>query len=186
MARDTHRVRPKVLYHFRTLEDDGKEGSSLLTETQAEPRPDKDHAAPPVFHDVNTVAMKNQSPFPKFRFLNQASLSKRSAYFFFSLEVCSLRTFLTIFCSSIRKARTILSRTQLPHLEPPYARCTVFLGLEIWEYSRGRRAGICVVSNVSFVRPSPVCYLSVPEGRSNRGVVLSIEVEVLRVFPQTR
>lgn len=50
---------------------------------------------------------------------------------------------MTIFCSSMRKARTMRSRTQLPHLEPPYARWTVFLGFEICEYSRGRRAGIC-------------------------------------------
>lgn len=63
------------------------------------------------------------------------------AYFFFSLALCSFSTFLTIFCSSIRNARTMRSRTQLPHREPPYARWTVFLGLEIWAYSRGRRAG---------------------------------------------
>ena len=64
------------------------------------------------------------------------------AYFFLSDWVCSLSTFLTIFCSSMRKARTTRSRTQLPHLEPPYARWTVFLGLESPAYSRGRRAGI--------------------------------------------
>jgi len=39
------------------------------------------------------------------------------------------------------------SRTQLPHLEPPYARWTVFLGLEIWAYSWGRSAGIYEVSS---------------------------------------
>jgi hypothetical protein len=50
---------------------------------------------------------------------------------------------LTIFCSSIKKARTILSRTQLLHREPPYARETVFCGRETVAYSRGRRAGIC-------------------------------------------
>src|SRR4051812_33184994 len=43
----------------------------------------------------------------------------------------------------MRKARTTRSRTQLPHLEPPYARWTVFLGRERVAYSRGRRAGIC-------------------------------------------
>lgn len=43
----------------------------------------------------------------------------------------------------MRKARTTRSRTQLPHLEPPYARWTVFLGFEIWAYSWGRRAGTC-------------------------------------------
>jgi hypothetical protein len=31
----------------------------------------------------------------------------------------ALMTFLTIFCSSIKKARTILSRTQLAQREPP-------------------------------------------------------------------
>lgn len=41
------------------------------------------------------------------------------------------------------------SRTQLAHLEPPYARWTVFFGREIWEYSRGRRAGICRGMGVS-------------------------------------
>lgn len=78
---------------------------------------------------------------------NQQKLPWGCVYFFFSLWVCSFRTFLTIFCSSIRKALTMRSRTQLPHLEPPYARWTVFFGLEIWAYSRGRRAGTCVVTN---------------------------------------
>src|SRR5205823_767697 len=59
---------------------------------------------------------------------------------FFSCE--SFTTFLTIFCSSIKKARTILSRTQLPHREPPYAREMLFCGRETVAYSRGRRAGI--------------------------------------------
>ncbi len=59
---------------------------------------------------------------------------------FFSCE--SFTTFLTIFCSSIKKARTILSRTQLLHREPPYAREMVFCGRETVAYSRGRRAGI--------------------------------------------
>jgi hypothetical protein len=60
---------------------------------------------------------------------------------FFSCE--SFNTFFTIFCSSIKNARTILSRTQLLHREPPYARDTVFCGRETVAYSRGRRAGIC-------------------------------------------
>ena len=55
----------------------------------------------------------------------------------------SLSTFFTTFCSSIKNARTTLSFTQFEHLEPPYARWTVFLGLEMLAYSRGRRAGIC-------------------------------------------
>ena len=33
------------------------------------------------------------------------------------------------------------SCTQLAHREPPYERLTDFWGFEIWEYSRGRRAG---------------------------------------------
>ena len=49
---------------------------------------------------------------------------------------------MTTFCSSIRKARTIRSWTQLAHRDPPYARWTVFLGRETVAYSRGRRAGI--------------------------------------------
>ena len=38
---------------------------------------------------------------------------------FFSFSCCSFKTLLTIFCSSIKKALTILSLTQLAHLEPP-------------------------------------------------------------------
>ncbi len=34
---------------------------------------------------------------------------------------CALRTFMTIFCSSMRKARTIFSRTALWERTPPYA-----------------------------------------------------------------
>lgn len=64
---------------------------------------------------------------------------KPDIYFF--LSVCSLSTFFTIFCSSMRKARTTRSWTQLAHREPPYDRLTDFWGFEIWEYSRGRRAG---------------------------------------------
>jgi len=63
-----------------------------------------------------------------------------------SFSSLSLRTFFTIFCSSIKNARTTLSFTQLPHRDPPYARWTVFFGLEIWEYSRGRRAGTCTAT----------------------------------------
>jgi hypothetical protein len=36
-----------------------------------------------------------------------------------SLALCSLSTFFTIFCSSIRKARTMRSRTQFAQREPP-------------------------------------------------------------------
>lgn len=72
--------------------------------------------------------------------------SIRIYLFFFS---ASRMTFLTIFCSSIRKARTTRSLTQLAQRLPPYARCTVFFGREIWAYSRGRRAGICGQKQVS-------------------------------------
>jgi hypothetical protein len=92
------------------------------------------------FSQMNTEAMR-PSTLPS-RPSSPQSQNQVDVYFFFSAWLCSFRTFLTIFCSSMRKARTMRSRTQLPHLEPPYARCTVFLGLEIWAYSRGRRAGI--------------------------------------------
>ena len=96
------------------------------------------------FSMVNTKAMKTVHPSavnpPPTAHYPRAN----RVYFFLSLWLCSFSTFLTIFCSSMRKARTIRSRTQLAHLEPPYARWTVFLGLEIWEYSRGRRAGTCI------------------------------------------
>jgi hypothetical protein len=85
-----------------------------------------------------TDAQRRNRPFPQ---------AKGAVYFLLerSLWLCSLSTFLTIFCSSMRKARTILSRTQLAHREPPYARWTVFVGFDTWAYSRGRRAGICGV-----------------------------------------
>lgn len=52
-----------------------------------------------------------------------------------------LMTFLTIFASSIKNARSILVFTQSPHLEPPYALRTVFLVFETVAYLRGRKAG---------------------------------------------
>ena len=67
--------------------------------------------------------------------------------YFFPPPLCfpsvSLSTFFTIFCSSIKNALTIRSLTQLLHLDPPYARCTVLLGRLVVAYSRGRSAGIC-------------------------------------------
>ena len=58
---------------------------------------------------------------------NQRRLQHRLTYFLpLVLPSLSFNTFLTIFCSSIKNARTIRSRTQLPHREPPYARRTVF------------------------------------------------------------
>ena len=47
----------------------------------------------------------------------QKSLKKPAIYFL--REEFSLRTFLTIFCSSMRKARTTRSLTQLAQREPP-------------------------------------------------------------------
>ena len=77
---------------------------------------------------------------------------------------CDLITLFTIFASSTKNARKILQTTsewfrcqdtaeeptrithrdftQSPHLEPPYARRTVFWRLEMVAYCRGRRAGI--------------------------------------------
>lgn len=52
----------------------------------------------------------------------------RPPLFFFS---ASFMTFLTIFCSSIKKARVTRSLTQLAQREPPYDRETDFFGLEI-------------------------------------------------------
>lgn len=95
----------------------------------------------PEIHTANPAASCNPS-----QMNTQVSPSIPPLYFF-----CwdSLSTFFTIFCSSIKKARTMRSRTQLAHLDPPYARWTVFFGREIWEYSRGRSAGIYCVINVS-------------------------------------
>ena len=74
--------------------------------------------------------------------------SARHAHFLPAVFVSvSFSTFFTIFCSSIRKARTILSRTQLLHLDPPYALETFFFDLEVVAYSRGRRAGTCWVED---------------------------------------
>src|ERR1051326_6582240 len=70
----------------------------------------------------------------------------------------SLSTFFTIFCSTIKKARTTRScpvrqhnalleirlnhtLTQLAQRDPPYARETLFLGLETVAYCLGRSAG---------------------------------------------
>lgn len=47
----------------------------------------------------------------------QLPMLSPAAYFFFCW--LSLSTFFTIFCSSIRNARTTLSFTQFAHLEPP-------------------------------------------------------------------
>jgi hypothetical protein len=113
------------------------EKASLRTERQPDPGCVVYGMQP--FSLMNTEAMR-PSTLPS-RPSSPQNQNQVDAYFFFSAWFCSFRTFLTIFCSSMRKARTMRSRTQLPHLEPPYARWTVFLGLEIWAYSRGRRAG---------------------------------------------
>lgn len=47
----------------------------------------------------------------------QLPMLSPAAYFFFCW--LSLSTFFTIFCSSIKNARTTLSFTQFAHLEPP-------------------------------------------------------------------
>ena len=59
---------------------------------------------------------------------------KDDSYFF---AACSLSTFLTIFCSSTRNARTILSRTAPPDKTPPYERVTLFLffAMCLFEYA---------------------------------------------------
>lgn len=63
----------------------------------------------------------HRKPIPSVEIFPHSSFcfKKTVVYFFFWLASCSFITFLTIFCSSIKKARTILSRTQLPHREPP-------------------------------------------------------------------
>lgn len=109
-----------------------------------------------------------------------ARLSEQRILYRLPFFSASFMTFLTIFCSSIRKARTTRSLTQLAQREPPYARWTVFLGLETWAYSRGRSAGICVQSRVSHLSQYPfcthlrmVCYVAAPEcpcrGRGSGG-----------------
>ena len=50
---------------------------------------------------------------------------------------CAFNTRTTIFCSSMRKALTILCLTHLWHLDPPYALVTVFNLLVIDCSSRG-------------------------------------------------
>ena len=64
-------------------------------------------------------------------------LTQKSVYFF--PPVCwALSTRTTIFCSSMRKARTILSRTHLWQHEPPYVRDTVFMRRDMEHLSIGR------------------------------------------------
>jgi hypothetical protein len=53
--------------------------------------------------------------------LDRSKLNRPPTYFFLLPSACSFRTFFTIFCSSIRKARIIRCRTQFEHLDPPYA-----------------------------------------------------------------
>jgi hypothetical protein len=65
------------------------------------------------------------------------------AYLAGAMAACCLSTFFTIFCSSIKKARTMRWRTHWPHREPPYARDTFFCRLLMRWYSDGRSAGIC-------------------------------------------
>lgn len=87
----------------------------------------RNHGSAPMYHAVPFCPYEHQSnetippfhqnssfPLPYFIVPNQKCI-----YFFFWPCSCSFRTFLTIFCSSIRKARTMRSRTQPPHREPP-------------------------------------------------------------------
>ncbi len=105
-------------------------------------------------------------------------MKKRIVYFLdfscaFCTFSCDLITFFTILASSTRKARMMLvfkqnnqwgitskekriahrDLTQSPHLEPPYARRTVFTRFETVAYWRGRRAGIYNTRERSKVHP---------------------------------
>merc|ERR1711997_791571 len=62
---------------------------------------------------------------------------KQSIYCF---PCCARRTRTTNFCSSIRKARTILSFTAFPLKHPPYARLTVFFVRDSFASFFGRAA----------------------------------------------
>lgn len=65
------------------------------------------------------LAIPHRKPSPSVEIFCLVVEKIEFVYFFFWLASCSFITFLTIFCSSIRKARTIRSRTQPPHREPP-------------------------------------------------------------------
>jgi hypothetical protein len=56
---------------------------------------------------------------------------------FYFFAACSLSTFLTIFCSSTRNARTMRSLTAPPESTPPYDRDTDFLffAMCLFEYA---------------------------------------------------
>lgn len=68
---------------------------------------------------MNTKAMNRSPQRVPCQTRSKPDTSLKYIYFFFWLCSCSFSTFLTIFCSSIKKARTIRSRTQPPHLDPP-------------------------------------------------------------------
>jgi len=79
--------------------------------------------------------------------MRDSIMKKRIVYFLdfscaFCTFSCDLITFFTILASSTRKARMMRDLTQSPHLEPPYARRTVFTRFETVAYWRGRRAGM--------------------------------------------
>ena len=56
---------------------------------------------------------------------------------------CDFSTFFTIFCSSMRNARTTRDLTQLAQREPPYARATVRWRLATFLKAIGRMCLIC-------------------------------------------
>lgn len=65
-----------------------------------------------------------------------------SAFFGFVDACCAFSTFTTIFCSSIKKARIILSFTHLWQSTPPYALLTVFFRLHMRDLSIDRAGWI--------------------------------------------
>lgn len=86
-----------------------------------------------------------------------ASLMTINKLFHFShydllfIAACAFNTFATIFCSSIRNARTIRSRTHLWQRDPPYVLDTVFRRFDILLRSSGREG----VIPCSFTLQSP-------------------------------
>uniref|UniRef100_H2XSY7 Uncharacterized protein n=1 Tax=Ciona intestinalis TaxID=7719 RepID=H2XSY7_CIOIN len=64
---------------------------------------------------------------------------------------CAFSTLTTIFCSSTRKARTILSRTAFELKHPPYALVTCFFRLHM-DISSFGRAGL-IPNNCLLVSP---------------------------------
>lgn len=76
----------------------------------------------------------------KMLFMKRVTKKKiRLLYFLLAIAIFAERlSTLTIFCSSIKKARTIRSRTHWWQSTPPYVRATVFWRFEMRERSNGR------------------------------------------------